>query len=265
MTQVGELGPLGATRLVTPLTRGLQWGVDRVLSVAYGVLYDYIFERFEPYQALRAEIVRLVQAGVPPWSEPRDVRILDIACGPGNSSLMLGEAGFTVLGIDRYTVLIELAREKRRASRLPNVAFRRADLAHEGSGWDGLYDQVVNMHSLYAHAAPDGLLAQAFRVLKPGGHGVFVNFTRRVPLVHTFADIRRRRGLAAALRSLLWVLPNALFEVTRRRVGPHYWDEPEFACRLQAAGFTVLDMKRTFFDDVSLLAWVRKDTEAKGG
>jgi SAM-dependent methyltransferase len=264
MTPVTEAGWPGAGRLVDPLARGVQWGLDRMLSVAYGVLYDHIFERFEPYQALRAEVLRVVHGGVPAWVQPRDVRILDIACGPGNSSLMLGEAGFTVLGVDPYTVLIDLAREKRRARRLPNVAFRRLDLAAGLAGAE-TYDQVVNVHSLYAHHAPDALLQQAFRVLKPGGHGVFVNFQRRVPLLATFHDIRRRHGVPAAIRSLQWVLPNALFELTRRRVGPHYWDEGEFAGRLQAAGFTVLDMTPTFFDGASLLAWTRKDSHAKGG
>ena len=55
-----------------------------------------------------------------------------------------------------------------------------------------------------------------------------------------------------------------MFEVTRKRVGPHYWQEEEFASRLRGAGFTVLELRRTFFDEASLLAWVRKDTREDG-
>ena len=51
----------------------------------------------------------------------------------------------------------------------------------------------------------------------------------------------------------------------RRPIGPHYWPEAEFEARLRNAGFTVLDLRRTFFDDVSLLAWVRKDSDQEGG
>ena len=67
------------------------------------------------------------------------------------------------------------------------------------------------------------------------------------------------------MRCLRWVLPNAIFEAIRRPIGPHYWPEAEFEARLRSAGFTVLDLRRTFFDDVSLLAWVRKDSDQKGG
>ena len=47
-------------------------------------------------------------------------------------------------------------------------------------------------------------------------------------------------------------------EATRERVGPHYWDEATFSARLGQAGFTVLDMRRTFLGGASLLVWARK-------
>jgi len=99
------------------------------------------------------------------------------------------------------------------------------------------------------------------RVLKPGGRAVFVNFTRRVWLRSTVRAVKRRDGTGAALRSLLWVLPNSIFEATRKRVRPQYWEETEFAAQLKAAGFTVLELRRTFFEGASLLAWVSKEKE----
>src|SRR5262249_43189670 len=111
------------------------------------------------------------------------------------------------------------------------------------------------------HPDPQGILKVAYRLLKPGGHGVFVNFTRRIRLWPTVRDVYSRDGSPAALRSLLWVLPNSIFEVTRKRIGPHYWQEDEFAGYLRTAGFTVLEIRRTFFHQASVLAWVRKDTE----
>jgi hypothetical protein len=51
---------------------------------------------------------------------------------------------------------------------------------------------------------------------------------------------------------------NSIFEATRERVGPHYWDEATFSARLGQAGFTVLDMRRTFLGSASLLVWARK-------
>jgi len=243
------------------LFSGIQWGLDRMLSVGYGVVYDYIFERFEPYQSLQGEVLALVEASVPASVNRRDISILNIECGPGNFSFTLGEAGFSSVGIDRYDALIELAREKRRAKHLPNLAFRHGDLAKGDTFRKATFDQVVNIHSLYVHPAPHQLLEEAYRILKPGGNAIFVNFTRRVWLWSTLRAIREKEGLGAALRCLLWVLPNSIFEAARKRIGPHYWQEDEFSAHLQAAGFTMLEMRRTFLEGASLLAWVRKDSE----
>jgi hypothetical protein len=57
----------------------------------------------------------------------------------------------------------------------------------------------------------------------------------------------------------LWLVPNALFEAGRKPVGPHYWDEQTFARELRGAGFTVLEMRRTFLNSSSLLVWARKE------
>ena len=244
---------------LSSVLRAVQWALDRMVSIGYGVVYDYIVARFQPYRDLHAEVVGLVEASVPPQTAWRDVRVLDVACGPGAFTTVLAESGFDTVGIDAYDALVELAREKRRARHLANLSFRQADLARGNVFRDESFDRVVNIHSLYVQSDAQRLLAEAFRVLKPGGQAVFVNFTRRVHLVDAFRDVRQRAGWPAALRSLLWVLPNAVFESMRRRTGPHYWGEDEFRAHLEGAGFRVRELRRTFFSRVSLLAWVEKD------
>lgn len=241
---------------------GLSWGVDRMVSVGYGLLYDYIFEKFVPYQRLQAEVLGLVVAGAQRAPDRRSVQVLDVDCGPGNLTFIIAEAGYSVVGLEPYGALVELAREKRRAKRLANLSFSQGDLFTAKTLRDSSFDQVVNVHSLYAHADPRALLAEIQRVLKPGGHAVLVNHTGRATICRTFSELRRREGLAAALRCLfLWLLPHSLFEAARRRVGPHYWSQDEFASNVRAAGLAVLEARRTFLEGASVLVWARKDAE----
>jgi SAM-dependent methyltransferase len=240
------------------LLAAARWPQDHLLSIAYGLVYDYIFERFAPYRALRREVLQLLESTVQSLVDPKAVRVLDVGCGPGNFTLDLARVGFSAVGVEPYRCLLELAREKRRAGHLASVSFRQDDLGGAGCFADASFDHVVAIHVLYSHPAPDALLRNAYRVLRPGGRAVFVNHTRRVGL----GAIRREldaRGLLAALECLLWVLPNSIFETLRKPVGPHYWAEDEFAARVTRAGFTVLDVRRTFLHDASLLVWAEKD------
>jgi hypothetical protein len=96
-------------------------------------------------------------------------------------------------------------------------------------------------------------------VLKPGGHAVFVNPARHVGHWSTFKEIKTRDGMRPAFASLLWLVPNSIFELARKRIGPHYWDEAQFAANVQAAGLTVLATHRTFLNGASVLVWARRD------
>lgn len=259
-----DAGTRGATAnpdgVIGSLLGGVRWGVDRMLSVGYGLVYDYIYEQFRPYQQLQAEVLELVAAGVPPGTLKRDVNVLEIGCGPGNFTFVLAEAGFNAVGLESYAALVELAREKRRAKRLANLAFRHGDLAESAGIRDASFDELVSIHSLYVHPQPEALLKEAYRILKPGGHAIFVNHTHQVAQWATFREIKAREGLKPAMSSLLWLLPNSIFEAARRRIGPHYWDETRFGVKLGAAGFTILESRRTFVNGASLLVWARKDT-----
>jgi ubiquinone/menaquinone biosynthesis C-methylase UbiE len=244
--------------LMRLVLRSLQWALDRMLAVGYGVVYDCIFEQFRPYQGLKAEVLDAVAKDVPEGASPRDCHVLDLACGPGNFSLALADAGFSVVGVDAYDSLVTLAQEKRRARRLPNLAFTHGDPARLELFGPDSFDQLINVHFLYAHPAPMDVLRQGFRALKPGGQAVVVNFTRRVQAWQTFREIHARRGFRAAFHSLLWAVPNTIFETLRRPSGPHYWDEAEFSARLREVGFQVLELRRTFVQGASLFVRARK-------
>jgi phosphatidylethanolamine/phosphatidyl-N-methylethanolamine N-methyltransferase len=229
--------------------------LDRCVAVVYGHLHDLIVERFTPYRILENEVLRLVEAAAPAGVPRAALRVLDIGCGPGTFSVPLAAAGFSVMGIDRYAPLLDVARERRLARRLTNLEFCRLSTETFAGG---SFDQIVSVHGLYVHPAPARVVAEAARLLKPGGHAVFVNHAGRFAPWKTFRDAVRTAGLLAALRTLLWLVPNACFEAARRPVGPHYWDERRFERELTASGFTVLELRRTFLARGSLLAWARK-------
>lgn len=237
----------------------LRWALDRCIAVTYSLVYDLIFERFTPYRTLQGEVLALVEAGSPARTPRRRVRVLDLGCGPGNFALTLAAAGFSVIGIDRYAPLLDVAREKRCARGLTNLAFSKLEL---DAFADEEFDQLVSVHALYVHPAPERVVNEAGRILKPGGHVVFVNHVKRFAAWPTFRAAARSGGLLHALGTLVWLIPNGVFEAVRRRVGPHYWNETEFTTRLSAAGFTVLEVRRTFLDGGSLLVWARKGSPA---
>jgi SAM-dependent methyltransferase len=238
-----------------PAPSVFRWALDRCLAVAYGHVHDLVVERFAPYRSLEDEVLALVEAGAPAGVPRHAVRVLDIACGPGTFTVPVATAGFSAVGIDRYTPLLDVARERRLARRLTNLAFSKLE---PSAFADAAFDQVMSVHSLYVHPAPERLIAEAARLLKPGGHAIFVNHAERFAPWRTFRTVARTNGLLGALGTLLWLVPNACFEAARRPVGPHYWDERQFERTLTAAGFSVLELRRTFLARGSVLAWARK-------
>ena len=101
---------------------------------------------------------------------------------------------------------------------------------------------------------------RAFSRLRRGGHAIMVNFARSAPVVATAREVWSRQGAGAALRSLIWLLPNALFDLVRGRRQSQYWSASEFQACLEGVGFEVLEMRPTFLNGVSLLAWCQKKT-----
>jgi len=234
--------------------------LEHMIAVTYGVTYDAVVTRFGPYEAMIAEIVRLVGRSVPATDNPRAIKVLDIACGIGNVGLRLARAGYSVVAIDAVRHLIAIAREKHHGAGSPtNLTFQHADLARDPLPGAGGFDVLVSMNTLYWHAAPEALLAACRRALKPGGHAIFLTYGRPARIVHTFREVCAAQGPGAAVQSLRWLVPTALFE--RFRDCEHrYFDEAEFHAALQGAGFEILEAHPTFLAGLSHLAWVRART-----
>ena len=229
--------------------------VERLIALGYGSTYDAIVRSFEPYQALLQEVTGFV-ARSHGGRDCAAVKILDVACGTGTVALELARLGYSVVGLDVVGPLVRIARDRGASAPAARPEFQELDVASDPVPGAGTYDVLVSMHTLYWHPDPLGLLHGCRRALKPGGHAVFLTYSRPARVLSTFREIRAREGTAAALRSLRWLVPTAAFELFRD-YEPRYMGQDEFHRALKSAGFEVLEARRTFLAEISLLAWVR--------
>jgi ubiquinone/menaquinone biosynthesis C-methylase UbiE len=100
---------------------------------------------------------------------PQDAQVLEVGCGTGVLTRRLAQwpGVRSVVGVDPAQSL--LAQARKAAAGLPNVSFREADgrsLPFE----DRAFDTVVFDSTLSHVPGPERALAEAFRVLRPGGH-----------------------------------------------------------------------------------------------
>lgn len=86
-------------------------------------------------------------------------RVLDVACGAGQTTAAAADAGAEATGIDTSEAMVRIARE-----RFPTCRFEVGDMRAPPSGpWDAIVCR------LGAHHADPAWLAEAWRVLVPGG------------------------------------------------------------------------------------------------
>lgn len=94
------------------------------------------------------------------------VRVLDVACGPGHLSRLMHDAGAITVGVDFSKSMVTLARET-----YPGLAFEIGD-AQNLDFAAGTFDAVVMNFGILHLASPEKAIAEAYRVLGPGGRFV---------------------------------------------------------------------------------------------
>jgi ArsR family transcriptional regulator len=97
--------------------------------------------------------------------------VVDFGCGTGVLSVELARWASRVTAIDRSPLALEAARARARREGRHNITFVEADLHGLPKNLGGK-DLVVISQSLHHVEHPDRVLAEAVRVLKPGGRVV---------------------------------------------------------------------------------------------
>jgi SAM-dependent methyltransferase len=104
-----------------------------------------------------------------------NTRILDVACGTGNTTLPAARTGAAVTGVDIAPNLLEQAR-KRAASEALKIRFDEGD-AEELPYPDQAFEIVLTMFGAMFAPRPDVVAAELMRVCRPGGLIVMANWT----------------------------------------------------------------------------------------
>jgi ubiquinone/menaquinone biosynthesis C-methylase UbiE len=98
---------------------------------------------------------------------PAGARVLDIACGTGNTAIPLARRGCIVTGVDIATNLLEQARARAADEHLA-ITFDEGD-AEALPYSDATFDAVTTMFGAMFAPRPELVASECARVLKPGG------------------------------------------------------------------------------------------------
>jgi SAM-dependent methyltransferase len=94
-------------------------------------------------------------------------KLLDVACGTGNTAIPAAKAGAVVTGVDIATNLLAQA-QRRAASDALDIRFEEGD-AEELQFPDASFDVVLTMFGAMFAPRPERAAAELIRVCKPGG------------------------------------------------------------------------------------------------
>jgi ubiquinone/menaquinone biosynthesis C-methylase UbiE len=103
------------------------------------------------------------------------LRVLDVACGTGNSAIPAARAGADVTGVDIAPNSLAQARKRAVAEKL-SAKFEEGD-AEALPFPDAAFDVVITMFGAMFAPRPDRVATELLRVCKPGGTIAMANWT----------------------------------------------------------------------------------------
>jgi SAM-dependent methyltransferase len=103
-------------------------------------------------------------------------KVLDVACGPGIVTAALAKGAKEITAFDATPEMLKKARQRCEKAGHANVQYQLGN-AEEMPFADGAFDAIVTRLAIHHFAEPKRVLAEMFRVLKPGGAAVIADVT----------------------------------------------------------------------------------------
>ena len=110
--------------------------------------------------------------------------VADLGAGDGSFALLLSQSARQVIAVDTSERMLEVARDQAQRAAIANVDFRPGDMEDLPIDTASV-DLAFFSQSLHHAAHPDRALAEAARILKPGGRVVVLDL-----LKHRFEEAR---------------------------------------------------------------------------
>jgi SAM-dependent methyltransferase len=178
-------------------------------------------------------------------------RVLDLGCGAGHTSLACASHVDAVVGVDVTPQMVAAASALARERALSNVEFRVADVQALPFD-DASFDVVTSRVSAHHYADASKAVAEALRVLKPGGlllvsdsvspeEPALDTFLNRIELLRDASHVRNY-----SWSELQWMFESAGFEPHSVELFPVHLDGADWVSRSQTPASKVGVLRELF-------------------
>jgi ubiquinone/menaquinone biosynthesis C-methylase UbiE len=106
----------------------------------------------------------------------KGLKVLDLACGDGNTAIPEARLGAEVLGVDIANNLVEAAKMRAKSEGLTNCMFSEGDASDLHELKDQSVDLVVSIFGAMFAPKPLGVAKEMVRVTRPGGRIIMGNW-----------------------------------------------------------------------------------------
>ena len=191
-----------------------------------------------------------------------DQRVLDVAAGNGNATLAAARRWGDVTSTDYVPALLERARERAAAERLP-VTFQQAD-AEDLPFADSSFDVVLSVFGVMFTPNQEQAAQELLRVCRPGGKIGLASWTPDGFIGHLFRTIGKYIPPPPGVKPpALWGTEQRLNELFGDGIAKLTVNRRMFVFRYRSAEHWV-EVFRTYYGPV-LKAFAALDTEGQAG